>query len=144
MCQLLVVVHHDGNRIYDFIAQKYVVICAQSRLTVGYFPRFYSCAVFLKNLSWCLKITKLVSSMGMRGIRSQVSFSIKLLLLFTSMASVIPPYSRSKSPDEIIQRVTREHDTYVLSHPEHPRSLFSTSSGAVLRWWRMFACFFAT
>lgn len=54
----------------------------------------------------------------MRGIRSQVSFSIKLLLLFTSMASIIPPYSRSKSPDEIIQRVTREHDTYVLSHPE--------------------------
>lgn len=53
MCQLLV----DGNRIYDFIAQKDIVICIKhcsvSSSCVSdrwYFPRFYSCAVFLKNL----------------------------------------------------------------------------------------------
>lgn len=52
MCQLLV----DGNRIYDFIAQKdshlhkallSISSCVSDR---WYFPRFYSCAVFLKNL----------------------------------------------------------------------------------------------
>jgi len=45
MCQLLV----DGNRIYDFIAQNYKALL-RAVSDRWYFPRFYSCAVFLKNL----------------------------------------------------------------------------------------------